>query len=210
MKATYSGLGDWPIRYFRSDKPTVNLADEPPSGYTVYADYFARELGNWTPVDQSDYMTQVYALNAKAFEQDWQLEKQFKAAFGYAERVSELCQRLEKIETVLLDVVKKLDSSVQQQQRSLWVPIESFQPEPYEILRPITAVVTPIEDGFEAGLFDANLFSTGDTEVEALDNLKSMIVETYSALEELGDSQLGPGPLRQKKILSALVRESRS
>jgi len=137
------------------------------------------------------------------------LEKQFRAAFGYAERVSELCQRLEKIETVLLDVVNKLDSSAQQQ-RSLWVPIESFAPEPYEILKPITAVVTPLEDGFEAGLFDAKLFSTGDTEAEALDNLKSMILETYSAFEQLGDSQLGPGPLRQRKILATLIQKSES
>src|SRR5271167_3011729 len=116
MKATYSGLGEWPIPYFKLDKPAVSVAGEQTAGYALYAGHFHRDLGNWAPVDQSDYMTQVYELNEKAFEQDWQLEKQFKAAFGYAEKVSELCQRLEKIETVLLDVVKKLDSSVQQQQ----------------------------------------------------------------------------------------------
>jgi hypothetical protein len=209
MKATYLSQKDWPILNFEPEKPTFDLAGESITAYTVYRGPTIRVQGNWTPVDQSDYMAEVYALNAKAFQQDWALEKEFKAAFGYAERVSELCQRLEKIESVLLDVVKRLDSSVQQQ-RGVWVPIESFSPEPYEILRPITAVITPVEDGFEAGLFDAKLFSTGDTEVEALENLKSLILENYSVFEQLGDSQLGPGPLRQWKILASLIRKCES
>jgi hypothetical protein len=207
MKVTYSGLGDWPIRHFRPGKLAVSLAGETATGYTVYADYFHREPENWAPVDQSDYMTQVYELSAKGIEQDWQLEKQFKAAFGYAEKVSELCQRLEKIETVLLDVVKKLDRSVQPL-RSLWVPIETFTPEPYEAVKPITVVVSPVDDGFEAGLYDANLYSSGDTEVEAVSNLKSVILDTYNILEELDESKLGPGPLQQRKTLMSLIRKT--
>jgi hypothetical protein len=161
---------------------------------------------DWAQVDRSEFIGYVNEAITKPAGPALMLEEQFKAAFGYAQKVSELCNRLEKAEAALLDVVNRLYSSAQQQ-RPLWVPIETFAPEPYEILKPITAVITPVEDGFEAGLFDAKLFSTGDTEVEALDNLKSLILENYSAFQHLGDLQLGPGPLRQQKILASLIRK---
>jgi hypothetical protein len=210
MKAYFRHV-DWPARLFEHEKVTVNLAGETTGGGVFINTVSAKNAphATWALLDQSDFIGFVNEMNVNPAEQAWQLEEQFRAAFGYTKRVSELCQRLEKIEVSLLDVVKKLDRSTQPQ-RSLWVPIESFAPEPYEVLKPITTVVTPVEDGFEAGLFEANLFSTGDTEVEAVKNLKSVIVETYAALEELGDSKLGPGPLQQRKILSALIRKAGS
>jgi hypothetical protein len=164
--------------------------------------------GDWAPLDQSDFISQIPEMMNP--QRGLQLEEHFRTAFGYSsKRFSELCERFEKVEAALQVLASKLHHGTQSQ-GSLWLPIESFAPEPYEAVKPITAVITPMEDGFEAGLFDANLFSSGDTEVEALNNLKSRIVETYEMLEELGDSRLGPGPFRQKKVLSSLIRKAGS
>ncbi|SRR6266851_48246 len=197
---------DWPQERYEVGIPT--LSAEPPSGGFFYggaATIKKSASPTWAVLDRSSFINQIYETNVNPLEQAIQLEEQFKAAFGYAQRVSELCQRLEHIEGALLDVLKKLDRSAQTQ-HSLWIPIESFAPEPYDVLRPLTAVVTPVEDGFEAGLFDASIFASGDTEAEAVDNLKSVVLETYEALEELGDSRLGPGPLKQKRALSNFIR----
>ncbi len=202
-------IPEWPSRpYKRLGVPVLVGSESHPSGIFMYATT-AKQSGaeGWATLDQSGFIDLVRERNVDIAEETHQFAEQFRAAFGYTQRVSELCQRLEKIEGTLLDVVRKLDLR-SQPQSTLWVPIQSFAPEPYEILKPITAVITPVEDGFEAGLFDANLFSTGDTEVEAIQNLKSMILETYSTLEQLGDMKLGPGPLRQRDVLSSLIRKS--
>lgn len=210
MKETFF-LGNWPTRAFaKPEVPSITIGAKSVSvglSGAVYSEVVSGEHGNWAAVDQSDYMTQVYELNKTALEQNWQLEKQFRAAFGYAERVSELCKRLEKIESVLLDVVTKLDRS-SQSQRSIWVPIESFAPEPFEVIKPFTVVVNPADDGFEASLYDANLYSSGDTEAEAVNNLKSVILDTHTMLEQLDESKLGPGPLKQRNALASLVRRT--
>lgn len=90
---------------------------------------------------------------------------------------------------------------------SIWIPIESFAPEPYEVLRPFTAVITPLEEGFEAGFFDANIYASGDTEEEALTNLKSILLDMYDRLAQLDESQLGPGPAKQKQMLTLHIRK---
>ena|SRR6266705_1664101 len=206
---TYVRPGGWVPGIFDLESEPLNLTSPP---FVIVSPISTTGLvsdPDWAQVDRSEFIGYINDALTKPVGPALQLEEQFKAAFGYAQKVSELCHRLEKAEGALLDVVNRLESSAKQQ-RPLWVPIESFAPEPYEILRPITAVVTPVEDGFEAGLFDAKLFSTGDTEVEALDNLKSMIIETYSAFEQLGDSKLGPGPLRQQKVLATLIRRAES
>jgi hypothetical protein len=187
---------DYPVRYFATGATYMGVVSSKRA-----------QSAAWAPLDQSGFIDSVMnRMDINPVGENWQLEEQFRAAFGYTKRVSELCQRLEKIETTLLAVVSKLDRSSQPHQ-SLWVPIVSFAPAPYEVVKPLTAVVTPVEDGFEAGLFEANLFSTGDTEVEAINNLKSVIVENFALFEELGDSKLGPGPRKQREILSALIRK---
>ena len=42
--------------------------------------------------------------------------------------------------------------------------------------------------------------------VGALDGLKDRIVTTFERLEVKPEKRLGPGPLRQKRVLTSLVR----
>jgi len=91
--------------------------------------------------------------------------------------------------------------------RSFLVPIESLEPEPYKITRPFTAVVMEAEGGFEAAIFDLGIFASGDTEEEAIANLKETLVDTVDRLNALPDTRLGKGPLRQKSLLNKWIRK---
>lgn len=134
------------------------------------------------------------------------VEDELRSALGYGEKFNELCRRVEKIENLLETVLKRLDQLGSPAQ-NMWVPIESLAPEPYEVLRPLTAVVTPSADGFESSFFDANIHAYGDTEEEAVANLKSSILDAYDRLSELDESDLGPGPTKQKRIIETHIRK---
>jgi predicted RNase H-like HicB family nuclease len=161
----------------------------------------------WTTVIDSDFLGQVHAIEADPAQYGRELEQQLRAALGYTERVSALCQRLEGIEVALSGVLKRLDQTASCL-RPLWIPIESFAPEPYELSRAITAVIVPSEDGFEASFYDAGLHASGETEEEAAALLKAVILDAFEALSQLGEARLGPGPLRQWKVLSSLIRKT--
>jgi hypothetical protein len=59
------------------------------------------------------------------------------------------------------------------------IPINSFSPEPYDLLKTILVSVRCVEGGFNAGWFDANIHSSGDNEEEAVGNLKSLILDFF-------------------------------
>ena len=89
----------------------------------------------------------------------------------------------------------------------LVVPIESFAPEPYELVRPFSVVIRQVEGAFLASFFDANISAAGDNDLEAFANLKSMIVEALGMLDGIGEKNLGPEPLRQLQILREFIRK---
>ena len=63
------------------------------------------------------------------------------------------------------------------------------------------------EGEFEAAIFDLGIFASGDTEEEAIANLKETLLDTFDQLNELPDTRLGKGPLRQKGLLNKCVRK---
>ena len=85
------------------------------------------------------------------------------------------------------------------------VPITSFAPEPYDVIRQIIAVVQSSEEGYIAGFFDANVYAFGDTEEEALRNLKSMILDVFDSLSREPDPTLGPEPRRQLAVFREFI-----
>lgn len=88
------------------------------------------------------------------------------------------------------------------------IAVSSFLPEPYEVLQPLFILVTSSEEGFTASFFDVNIHSTGDTEEDALENLKSLILDVYDRLEKTAPSALGPEPTRQLARLRSFLRIS--
>ena len=99
---------------------------------------------------------------------------------------------------------KKLSSPV----LPVVVPITTFAPEPFEVLRPLSAVIQPLGDEHLATFFDANVNASGETQEEAFANLKDVLIGTFQMLERMTDSQLGPGPKRQRAVLMECIRRA--
>jgi len=89
--------------------------------------------------------------------------------------------------------------------RPLLVPIESFAPEPYELTKPFHAVLESSDAEFIATFFDANVSATGETEMDALANLKDMILAVFEALQL--EKDLGPGPSKQLTVLKQFIKK---
>jgi hypothetical protein len=122
--------------------------------------------------------------------------------FDPAFDVRKLDERLGEIEGALKGIARNI---AQSSSRPVWIPIDSFTPEPYRVSVPFTAVLACQEDEFIASWFDADIHAAAETEEQAYSELKSMILDTFDRLEELGDSELGPGPRRQKQVLRSHI-----
>ena len=95
---------------------------------------------------------------------------------------------------------------VDQETQPIIVPISTLAPEPLEIIGPIHAVIQATEHEYLAVFLEANLGASGETRSEALDGLKDQIISTFERLSAKSDDRLGPGPLRQKRVLESLIR----
>jgi hypothetical protein len=141
-----------------------------------------------------------------ALRQVASVEEHLRAFFGYTKRLDELFEKVAGLESKVEQVLKGI-GQLGALRRSFLVPVESLEPEPYEIMRPVTAVVMEAEGGFEASIFDLGIFASGDTEEEAIANLKETLIDTVDRLNELADARLGKGPLRQKTLLNKCIRK---
>jgi putative addiction module CopG family antidote len=88
------------------------------------------------------------------------------------------------------------------------IPITTLAPEPYEILRDIPAVVEPAGNGFIATFFDGNISTSGDTEVEAVSNLRSLILDIFEYLDCEPSDSLGPELTRQLAVLRVFLKRT--
>lgn len=85
------------------------------------------------------------------------------------------------------------------------VPIETLDGG-LKLRRPIHAVIERSEGIVTATYYECEVFGEGDSEFEALDDLRCCIVEHYRELCEFEHS-LGPLPTRHLQILKDLIRE---
>lgn len=88
------------------------------------------------------------------------------------------------------------------------VLVETLSPEPLEVIKPFRVDLEPSEsEGFRASFTEANLMAFGETEPEALANLKDILVATFEALSAAGNVQrLAPVTARQLAVLRHFVR----
>lgn len=86
--------------------------------------------------------------------------------------------------------------------------LDETEPElTYDILRPIPVVVEQNDDYFVASFTDANIHASGETALEALDNLKSYVGDVLEEFLGIGSERLGPGPARELAVLEQYVQE---
>ncbi len=113
--------------------------------------------------------------------------------------------RIEALEKEIADLKGRCE--LLERLSPILVPIETLTPEPYIIKKPFHAVVRYQDDQYIASFFDANLSASGDTQMEAVLNLKDMVVSAFEMLSIMGEADLGPGPLQQKKVLGEFIRK---
>ena len=87
------------------------------------------------------------------------------------------------------------------------VAINTFAPEPFELLTEIKVVVEVYGEEFTASFFDANLHAAGCTEVEAVDNLKDTILSRFQYLNRVPPKKLGLGLKKQQAVLRSQIRK---
>jgi len=88
------------------------------------------------------------------------------------------------------------------------VPIETFAPEPYEVLKPFHVVIQTHDDECVASFFDANLSASGSTEAEAILNIKDVIIGVFDCFLRHAEADLGPEPLRQLRVLKTFLKKT--
>jgi len=101
--------------------------------------------------------------------------------------------------------VRKLWSRVETLQQSVVVPILTFAPAPFEALSPIQAVVQPEAGGYVATFFDANMNASGESQTEAIECLKDVLMAKFRLFSRKED-QLGEEPRRQLSVLRRFMR----
>ena len=94
-----------------------------------------------------------------------------------------------------------------EQPGSIIVPITTFEPEPFDLLRPIHVVVQPSDEEYIATFFDANVNAEGANQVEAVEHLKDVMLHHFEHLSALPKKKLGPGPVRQLRILQSFIKQ---
>lgn len=112
-------------------------------------------------------------------------------------RLRDMQRRLSQLEGQVRELSKR---------GSFIVPITTLTPEPYELLKEIKVVVQPSDDEFVASFFDANVNASGCNEIQAVDNLRELLVSRFSYLDTLPKEKLGPGPAKQIAVLRTFIR----
>ena len=93
----------------------------------------------------------------------------------------------------------------EQTESSHIVPITTFAPEPYRVINPISVLIVPSEGEYIASLVEANIHSSGDTLEEAVENVKSLILDIFEILSTTDPSHLGPEPTKQLARLKSFI-----
>jgi hypothetical protein len=108
---------------------------------------------------------------------------------------------------VLKSEIVALKSRIEriEQDRSFQVTVEKVSENGVDLVEPFIAVVRTSGDGFIATFFEGNVSAAGSNEVEAIDNLKELVVATYEMLSELDPEELGVGPRRQLVVLNRIM-----
>ena len=106
----------------------------------------------------------------------------------------------------ILDQVRDLRQALTRLSGAIVAPITTFAPEPYQVLKDIPVVIQPAGDEFIATFFDANISTGGESQEEAVSNLRSLILDTFEYLESEPPAALGPEPARQLGVLLTFVK----
>ena len=127
------------------------------------------------------------------------------------EEVKTLVDSLRR-ETILgkLQAISEQLRSLQEQLadhgKSTVLPIQHISDPAVSLLRPFMVVLTDYGDGFLCEFPDCNVNASGDTQLEAINNFKDIVVAVFKRWSRDPAERLGPGPARQLEILENFLR----
>ena len=93
----------------------------------------------------------------------------------------------------------------QAQTRRDTVPIQSLEPWPLDVIRPIYVVLQEDDGAFVASFIDANINASGESQLEAVEMLKDMLASSFR-LFLAKEAILGKEPRRQLAVLRQFIR----
>jgi predicted RNase H-like HicB family nuclease len=112
-----------------------------------------------------------------------------------ANRMTQLTSRIERLEAEQTAAAC----------RPYTISLSTLAPESYTLIHPISVVLREVDDGFSADFVEANIGASGESEEEAIRNLKELIAMTFEDLEE-DDSRLAPPVASQFAVLKSVLR----
>jgi predicted RNase H-like HicB family nuclease len=88
---------------------------------------------------------------------------------------------------------------------SCQMEIHTFSPEPYRVKKPIPITVRPHEGEFLASFLDANVNASGETEQEAFEAVKALLLDMLDQLNH--QPKLGPKLATRLAVLREFIDE---
>lgn len=137
-----------------------------------------------------------------------ELQSPIREVAGLGKELPQLVNLQQDIVRELSELLRNFKDDHLTRPHSITIPITTLVPAPFKVIREIPIVVQPADEGFTATFFDANISTSGDTQEEALENVKSLLVDLLDDLEKEPAERLGPEPMRQLKVLKAFMRRT--
>jgi hypothetical protein len=126
-----------------------------------------------------------------------------------------LNKKLQELESTINSLRKELTSCIERVQNVYDEIIEKPNiketeildiNDDYEVVHPLRIIIEETVDEVVARFPEVELFAIGDTESEAIDNLKASIIELYSDLKDTPVEKLGRLPRSWLRILNKVIR----
>lgn len=117
-----------------------------------------------------------------------------------------LGQRIARLEEVVLEISDRLKETPVTSPIFLY----DLNSGTHELKSPILALLEQYDEGVVVRVPELQVHSFGESESEAISEIKRQLIELTEELSEISDETLGTGPRRVQRLLSALVSKDGS
>ncbi len=149
---------------------------------------------------EGDFGTEVGIVPPGPSKREWE-KIVSRAATGVA--FARLRARTEMLERDISDLQVEI---VALKENTPSIAVLNALPEPEYLLKaPIVVSVKLVYDEFLASFDDASIAASGETQSQAIENLKSMILDVFDLLSSKDLENIGPLPQKQLAILNSFI-----
>lgn len=134
----------------------------------------------------------VYSTNQLRFEAQQHHQQWNMTAYALFQCVASIASKMDAVMAEMTELRKA---------KTFVVPITTLAHEPLQMKLNIPATIEGDGEEFTATFYEANVSASGETQADAIANLKESLVAKYEFLESLPENELGPLPARQWDVL---------